>query len=313
MPFDIQIHGEGSQTRIILIDEQSGTHAEVFGFGAMLNAFYVKTTNGLLNIVDGFNDPENAIAEVTNGFKSTKLSPFVCRLRDGKYAFKGENYQLERFYLGENAIHGLLYDAVFSVEDQGCNAEKAWVKLSHKYTGTDKGYPFTYSLSVTWTLHTNNQLSVTTTATNHHQTAIPFCDGWHPYFKTEGDLNEAELRFNTNRMLVFDAGLLPTGAEQLDERFINGTTLAGIELDNCFVLPTNSKGLCTLKSKQVRISIEPDETYPYLQIYTPAHRKSIAIENLSAAPDAFNNGKGLIILEPEKSASFTTSYRVELL
>lgn len=313
MPFDVQIHGEGDQRRIILIDEQSGTHAEIFGFGAMLNAFSLQTTNGLLNIIDGFNDPKDAIAEVTNGFKSTKLSPFVCRLRDGKYQFNEQSYQLERFYLGKNAIHGLLYDAIFSVDEQGSNAEKAWVKLSYNYTGTDKGYPFNYSLSVTWTLHTNNQLTVTSTATNHHHIAVPFCDGWHPYFKTEGDLNEAVLKFNTNRMLVFDEGLLPTGAEQLDERFINGTTLAGIQLDNCFVLPKNSKGFCTLETKQVRISIEPDETYPYLQVYTPEHRKSIAIENLSAAPDAFNNGKGLIMLESKSSVSFTTTYRIELL
>lgn len=313
MPFDIQIHGEGSASRIILLDQQSGTTAEIFGFGAMLNAFCVQTTNGTLNIIDGFNSQEEAMAEVTNGFKSTKLSPFVCRMRNGEYNFQEHNYQLERFYLGKNAIHGLLYDAVFSIEEHSCNAEQAWVKLVYHYAGADKGYPFNYSISVTWALHSNNYLTVTTTAINHHQTVIPFCDGWHPYFKTEGDLDLATLKFNSNCMLVFDEELLPTGAEQLDERFINGSPLAGIQLDNCFVLPADSKGLCTLESKQVRVSIEPDDSYPYLQVYTPEHRKSIAIENLSAAPDAFNNGKGLIQLAPEKAVSFTTAYRIELL
>jgi aldose 1-epimerase len=50
-----------------------------------------------------------------------------------------------------------------------------------------------------------------------------------------------------------------------------------------------------------------------LQIYTPPHRKSIAIENLSSAPDAFNNKIGLIELGPEDSHAFQTRYRIESL
>jgi aldose 1-epimerase len=50
-----------------------------------------------------------------------------------------------------------------------------------------------------------------------------------------------------------------------------------------------------------------------LQIYTPPHRKSIAIENLSSAPDAFNNKIGLIELGAEESHAFQTRYRIESL
>jgi aldose 1-epimerase len=57
----------------------------------------------------------------------------------------------------------------------------------------------------------------------------------------------------------------------------------------------------------------PSDSYPYLQIYTPPHRKSIAIENVSGPPDAFNNGMGFVTLEPGQSALFTTTYKVLLL
>ena len=60
--------------------------------------------------------------------------------------------------------------------------------------------------------------------------------------------------------------------------------------------------------KKVQIEFHPEESYPYLQIYTPEHRKSIAIENLSGAPDAFNNGMGLKVLQPGELATFTTKY-----
>jgi aldose 1-epimerase len=59
------------------------------------------------------------------------------------------------------------------------------------------------------------------------------------------------------------------------------------------------------------LHIYPERAYPYLQVYTPPHRKSIAIENLSSAPDAFNNKMGLIALGPEDSQAFQTRYRIE--
>jgi aldose 1-epimerase len=61
------------------------------------------------------------------------------------------------------------------------------------------------------------------------------------------------------------------------------------------------------------VEIRPESSYPYLQLYTPPHRESIAIENLSAAPDAFNNGMGLINLEPGASATFKTAYTISCL
>lgn len=62
--------------------------------------------------------------------------------------------------------------------------------------------------------------------------------------------------------------------------------------------------------KKVQLEIRPDKQYPYLQIYTPPHRNSIAIENLSAAPDAFNNKMGLITLQPGENIIFTTTYKI---
>ena len=41
--------------------------------------------------------------------------------------------------------------------------------------------------------------------------------------------------------------------------------------------------------------------YNFLQVYTPPHRKSIAIEPMTCAPDAFNNKDGLIVLGPFES------------
>jgi aldose 1-epimerase len=68
--------------------------------------------------------------------------------------------------------------------------------------------------------------------------------------------------------------------------------------------------MLTDKELGIGLYFYPDRSYPYLQVYTPPHRRSIAIENLSAAPDAFNNGIGLISLGPEDSKAFQTRYRI---
>jgi aldose 1-epimerase len=45
-------------------------------------------------------------------------------------------------------------------------------------------------------------------------------------------------------------------------------------------------------------------------LYTPPDRKSIAIENLSGAPNAFNNKIGLHYVKPQEDIVFETSYQV---
>ncbi len=313
MSFSIDIQGQERHQIVFLKDDQTGTVATLFAFGALLNSFKVHTPNGPINIVDGFADPDDAIEHITAAFKSAKMSPFVCRLKNGRYQWNDEQLTVNSFFLGDHALHGLLYDAVHTIHDKGADSSSAWVVFEHHYAGTDQGYPFEYTLLVKWELSAGNCLTVTTTATNHSSITIPFSDGWHPYFTTGENVDDCTIQFNSDRKLVFDADLLPTGAEEKDDRFLNGSSLQGITLDNSFVLPNDEPGYCELKSKQVRIIVEPLLHYPYLQVYTPEHRKSIAIENLSSAPDAFNNGMELVQLHPGEPIQFKTRYRVEVL
>jgi len=84
-------------------------------------------------------------------------------------------------------------------------------------------------------------------------------------------------------------------------------------LTACFSVNfTEGQPICTLRNalQKIQVEIYADRSYPYLQIYTPPHRDSIAIENLSAVPDGFNNGLGLITLAPQTSKVFTTTYKI---
>jgi aldose 1-epimerase len=313
MPFEIQVDASQEYPIILLKDTLTNCQATIYSFGGILNAFSLPVNGISQNIIAGFESVADAKLQITNGFKSAKLAPFVCRLWEGKYSFNNQSYQIEKFYMGNHAIHGIVYDAVYAIKSTETNADSASVVLAYNYARTDKGYPFSFILTIEWTLTTGNKLSVTSTVTNTNDCSIPFSDGWHPYFNLGNSVNNYWLQFDSNQQLEFNADLLPTGHFITDNRFTEGTLLKGINLDNCFVL---NKALanpqCTLSNETLQLRIEPDARYPYLQIYIPDNRQSIAIENLSAAPDAFNNKIGLLELEPYQQNQFSTSYTITL-
>jgi aldose 1-epimerase len=308
MTFEVSINTQQQYPIITL--KYDNTSAEIYAFGGFVNAFTITTaTNGLLNVIDGFTSVEDAIANVTNGFKSSFLSPFTCRLNNGEFAFADTRYKIEKFYLQAHAIHGVLYDAVYDIIETNNINNEASVTLQHTYLASDNGYPFTFTVRHIWALKANNELTVTTTIHHTNDTAIPYAQGWHPYFTLGGKVDDYTLQFDSHTMLEFDSFLLPTGNNIINNDFATGTSLNGIFLDTCFKLDASiNQPKCVLSHSGISLTIVPDNSYPFLQVYTPNHRQSIAIENLSGAPDCFNNGIGLRLIEPNASSIFTTSY-----
>ena len=316
--FSLSGKNENGFNKIILIDEVTGTSVEILPeYGAILHSFSIKHHNGVLNIIDNYSSAEDLTAHITSkGFKSCKLSPFVCRLKNGNYSFGEKDHHIEKFYLGSNAIHGLIYDAPFTVIEQIAGSDNATLRLQFEYRANDNGYPFHYDCRVTYTLEKENSLTIITEIINRDKGMIPIADGWHPYFTFGGSINELQLEFQSKNKIEFDEELIPTDNVLPYEIFGSLKDIGNTELDNCFTLNfAECQPLCVLRSKKddLQLEIYPDKTYPYLQIYTPPHRNSIAIENLSALPDAFNNGKGLLVLQPGQSTSFTTTYKISSL
>ncbi len=286
--------------------------------GAMLHEFSITKSNKQINIVEQYEsfDDFNANAE-SKGFKSSKLSPFVCRMKNGEYNFENKNYKTAGFYLPPHAIHGLIYKQPFNVTNTASNKNEASIELLFEYRANDIGYPFNYDCVVAYLLKNDNSLFITTKIINQSSCNIPIADGWHPYFSFGKNINDAEIYFNSAKMIEFDETLIPTGALLDYNNFNNLKKLGDSFFDNCFLLKVanNTEPVCILKDAEtnLQLAITPIANYTYLQIYTPPHRKSIAIENLSATPDAFNNGMGLRILKPDEEVDFVVKYEIAML
>ena len=282
--------------------------------GAILNSWQYQHQGQLVSIIEGYsNVTDFARHAESKGFRSCKLSPYVCRLKNGQYQFNESTYNIGKFKLGDHMIHGLLYDVPFEVISSESNEQLAMVILQHRYNGADKGYPFCFDMIVTYSLSEQNKVTITTELINLHHDPIPVSDGWHPYFSLGVPVDQLSLQIASDTMVQFDEQLLPSGALAADARFTEPAILGSTNLDNCFLLhKTTEQPACLLRNPESRLSLSiyAISNYPYLQLYTPPHRQSIAIENLSSAPDAFNNKMGLVVLEPRERIAFTCAYEV---
>jgi aldose 1-epimerase len=280
--------------------------------GAIINKWQVQHRGQTLSLIEGYNDANDFARHAeSKGFRSCKLSPYVCRIANSTYHFENREYKIGKFVLNGCSLHGLLYDVPYEVVKYEAGEEYSFARLKYQYEGRDNGYPFPYEVLVTYSLSDEAKITLTTQITNKHSQPIPMADGWHPYFCFETTVDNLELRLASDTRVVFDDRLIPTGALAEDRRFVEGLSLKDLSLDDCFVL--NNPGgqpVCELiwPERNARIALFNESNYPFLQVYTPPHRKSIAIENLSAAPDAFNNQTGLHILEAGASVSFSASY-----
>jgi aldose 1-epimerase len=229
-------------------------------------------------------------------------------MENGQYTLEDSTYTIEKFYYEKHALHGILYDAAFSIELSKADDQGAYLNLKYNYEATDKGFPFPYTTLIKWHLHKDNLVTVETIITNLSDSTIPMMDGWHPYFKLEGSVNDIFMKLNANGKIEYNEMLLPTGKILDENEFAISKKIGVLHLDNCYRVDA-SENTCVLENEKYQLIVQPLTNYPYLQLYTPADRKSIAIENLSGIPNCFNNKIGLQLIKPHQNLVLKTSYQ----
>ena len=292
---------------IAILNQKSNTIIKITTKGALLNSWCIEDQGTLFDVINGNTWTKGWDGFEQNGFKGAKMSPFSCRLHLGKYQFDGIEYSIEKFYLDKHAIHGIIYDAIYQTKNTQINENSASVSLQYDYLANDKGYPFCFTIIVTYSFNINDQLQIATTIINNSNQTIPIMDGWHPYFTLDSRVDDMKIEFQNEGKVVYNNELIPTGDFIQDLTFDQGKLIGNIHLDDCYKLKDNSK--LTLKGNRIAIEMTPLKNYPFLQLYTPNDRQSIAIENLSAIPNCFNNKIGLQNLKPNEAIEFITQFK----
>ena len=230
-------------------------------------------------------------------FASALLFPFAGRIKDGKYSFQKEDYQLEQNQIDKNmAIHGLIYNKVFTVLHQQSTKDFASVKLGYNEANKTKGFPYKYSIHITYTL-TENKIDLKVEIVNTDVKPFPFSIGWHPYFYSS-NLYESNLSFKSDKKISFNKDMIPEKVNDIS--FKNNLQIKDTQLDDCYILNDN---IIIFKTPDYNMKMSSSSEENYLQIYTPSNKKSIAIEPLTGPSNNFNNKLGLQILKPKEAYS----------
>jgi aldose 1-epimerase len=132
-------------------------------------------------------------------------------------------------------------------------------------------------------------------------------------------LDQALLKMPALLRLELDDRLNPTGRvlpnRGTEYDFLELRQIGSMKMDTAFAnLVADSDGLVRVHlqapSGDPRVAIWMEPVYRFLMVYTPdaipdrsRRRRSIAIEPMTCAPNAFRSGDGLILLQPGESWS----------
>lgn len=243
------------------------------------------------------------------------LVPWPNRLADGRYRFAGLDLQVALTEPDKrNAIHGLLRWRPWRAAER---ADDRVVMTARLFPMT--GYPFLLDVTVDYSL-SDAGLRVSTTAENLGHTVCPYGCGQHPYLSPgDGLIDDCTLVVpGANRIDTDPDRQLPMGREPVAGTpydFRDGSRLGELPIDYAFTdLIRDSGGLAWTRltgSDGRSAAIWTDENYPYLEIFTAdglasgRRRRGLGVEPMTCAPDAFNSGDGLIVLEPGESLTTT--------
>lgn len=235
-------------------------------------------------------------------YPSGLLMPWVNRIRNGNYSFKGKNYQLpiNELNLG-NAIHGFMAHANFEIIETKENENEGFVTLESIYDGLFPGFPFPFVCQLCYSLDKSGTLSFQIIGKNCGEKPMPFATGWHPYFQLGNNLEDLTLYFNSKEKFLSDSQMIPLKSVAFLAQ--KGMPLHLEKPDNVFLLEkSKSNSVALLNDKSgLQLNLEfNSETFPYFVAFCPEGENCIALEPMTANTDCFNTNEGLLELDAQE-------------
>lgn len=315
--FKIQEDSFGNLTQLEINNVLSGEYVTIIhDYGTNINELVLHANRKNIPLLRGTNDSKDMTKK--QWFKGAKLAPFPNRIKDGKYSFNGKEYTLPKNESNKkNSLHGFMFNKAFDLISHSESSTEGNVEFEYTHNGKLDGFPFPFRMNIVYAL-SEDGFECVTTVRNIGTEPMPFGDGWHPYFKTGTLVDRLQLILPECEEMEVDENLIPTGKTKPYSRFNELETIGKTNFDTPFVIKTNPKEDTAYvqlydpdRDFQITLWQETgNNKYNYFQLYIPEDRQSIAIEPMTCAPDAFNNGIGLITLQPGES--FTGTYGVTL-
>lgn len=253
------------------------------------------------------------------------LAPWPNRVRDARWTHDGATQQLDITDPSRgNAIHGLLRNTAYRIRER-TDASVLLGAVIHP----QHGWPFLLDTWVRYAL-ADDGLTVTHGARNLGSGSAPWAVGAHPYFRVgETPIEQLTLEVRGADYLELDDRLVPVAVHEVETGgpfdLSAPRVLADLDLNVGYQdVATGPAGAAVLTAPDGgRTVVWQDEPFRWLQVFTPRdfpHVASdgtetpalaVALEPMTAAPDALNSGEGLVWLEPGETWEASWGARYE--
>lgn len=219
------------------------------------------------------------------------LAPWPNRTADGAFVYAGQRYQLELTEPARNnAIHGLVHNRLWTIAKH--SQDGAVLKIS---LGTGQGWPWPVEIEAEYLLKDDGL--------HAHFRAFgtgPFGWGWHTYLSPLGEeVDRAVLTLGVDQELPLGERNLPVGERtSLSLPLGAGVPIAGHLLDNCYYA-SSGPVRATVAVDGRGVAMECSDNVRWFQVFTPdsawdmpypGRDRAIAIEPMTAPPNALNTG-----------------------
>lgn len=252
---------------------------------------------------------------------SYSMFPYSNRIRDGRFTFESEAYQLRD--ADRHALHGDVRERPWSIREVNAPALRpfACTFLFDSRDFPDFNYPFPMTIEITW-LAMRGAVQGFGRIENVGERTMPFGGGFHPYFLRDpaGLGDDLQLRFEAPHVYDMEPETpLPVALAQSRERKLNfrRSRFVPFGLDHCF---GGWDGLAVLNwpktGLSLRIRTAPKGWFDHLVAYSPNGKSFVAVEPTANANDAFNlietlqGAYPIKTLAPGTSAEFQVEFEV---
>ncbi len=287
-------------------------------YGANLRSLVLTHEHQSINCIEGVQSYQELITD--SAFRSAFLAPWPNRIKDGKYSYHEDNFELPVNEVARNhAIHGFIYRYPFQITEEQLEREELQVVLKNEYLGDYPGYPFTFNTLIKFNLNTTSGLSIEVEVENTDKEKIPVGIGWHPYFQFGEQVDQYQLQMPATEGYELDKRFIPTGKISSYSSFEEVNNIGDTRFDSSFLLKANKGKVATRLIEPARKLVlecwqeTGKDKFDYLQVYIPKHRKSLAIEPMTCAIDAFNSKDGIWLVSPGSKAGGTFGVQLKSL
>ncbi len=211
---------DGRAVTRYLLQNENGMMAAILDYAGAIQQLCVPDRNGwFVDVVGGFESATQYY--YGNGNQGSLIGRFANRIKDASFELDGKTYALAQNN-GSNHIHGGVEGFARKLfEATPIDGKEPALQLHYVSPDGEENYPGTLDVTVTYTLTSDNALSIRYLATTDKPTVVNMTN--HAYFNlggcASGTALDHELWIDADTYLPTDEGKIPTG----ELRSVDGT------------------------------------------------------------------------------------------